>query len=159
VTGVAGGEAEGRGQFLPRKMDMEPLIRTLVEEHAAMKEGLRNAREAARRRDYGALAGTLRELDPLFRQHIVDEESTILRLLIGRLGVKGAEEEVRVFQQHRPIYRLMTKIAEFASMSAAELEAKQEELGDLFERHAAAEEGFVFPKATTLAGRNMRPGT
>ena len=116
-----------------------------------MKEGLFKAREAAEKRDFEALARTLRELDPLFRQHIVDEESIILRLLIGRLGVKGAEEEIRVFQQHRPIYHLMQKISEFASLSAAELQTSQEELGNLFERHAFAEEKMVFPKAESLS--------
>lgn len=141
---------EGHSPFLPRKMALESLIRTLVGEHTMMKEGLGRASGAAQRRDFEALARVLKDLDPLFRQHIVDEESTILRLLIGKLGVKGAEREVRVFQQHRPIYQLMKKIAAFASMSAAELEASQEELRDLFDRHAAAEEGEVFPKAESL---------
>ena len=132
-------------------MELDSLVRTLVGEHRAMMEGLRGARGAAQRCDFEALAGALRELDLLFRQHIMDEESTILRLLIERLGVKGAEEEIRVFQQHRPIYSLMKRIAEFASMSASELEARQEELIALFERHAAAEESRVFPRAESLS--------
>ncbi len=150
------GPSPNRGQngpFLPRRMGLESLIRTLVEEHATMKEGISKAREAAEKRDFGALPRILRGLDPLFRQHIVDEESTILRLLIGELGVKGAEEEIKVFQQHRPIYQLMQKISEFASMSAAELQAGQEELRDLFEKHAFAEERIVFPKAESLSAK------
>ena len=140
----------GAGPFLPRKMGLTSLVRTLVDEHAEMKEGLRNAKEAAERRDFEALAGILRELDSLFRQHIVDEESTILRLLVGKLGRRGAEEEIRVFQQHRPIYELMKRVSEFASMPANELGASQEALRDLFESHAAAEETRVFPKAESL---------
>jgi hypothetical protein len=132
-------------------MGLELLIRTLVKEHVAMKEGISKAREAAGKRNFEALSRILRELDPLFRQHIVDEESTILRLLIGKVGVKGAEEEIRVFQQHRPIYQLMQRISEFALMSAAELQASQEELRDLFERHAVAEERIVFPRAELLS--------
>jgi len=138
------------GPFLPRRMGLEALIKTLVEEHVAMKEGISKARVAADKNDFEALARILKELDPLFRQHIVDEESTILRLLIGKLGVKGAEDEIRVFQQHRPIYRLMQKISGFAQMSAAELQTSQEELRGLFERHSAAEERKAFPKAESL---------
>ena len=137
--------------FLPRRMGLESLITTLVEEHATMREGISKARVAAEKNDFEALARILRELDPLFRQHIADEELTILRLLIGKLGVKGAEEEIGVFQQHRPIYLLMQKISGFAQMSTAELQASQEELRNLFERHAVAEERMVFPKAETLS--------
>ena len=144
------GKAAGDGPFLPRRLELGALIRILVGEHAAMKEGLRSAREAHRRRDSETLARRMKDLDRLFRQHIVDEESTILRLLIGKLGVKGADEEIRVFQQHRPIYRLMERISAFASMSAAELDAHQEELSELFERHTSAEETEVFPKAESL---------
>ena len=142
---------ERKRAFLPMKMGLEPLIRTLVEEHASMKECISRAREAIGKGDFEALSRVLKELDPLFRQHIVDEESTVLRLLIGKLGVKGAEEEIKVFQQHRPIYQLMEKISGFASMSAADLEVSQEELRDLFEKHAAAEESEVFPRARSLA--------
>ena len=41
----------------------------------------------------------------------------------------------------------MQKISKFASMSAVELQPSQEELRDLFEKHAIAEERIVFPKA------------
>lgn len=143
--------AAAPGPFLPRKMELESLIRTLVGEHTMMKEGLRSAKEDVQKHDYEALARTLKRLDPLFRQHIVDEESTILRLLVGRLGVDGAGEGIRVFRQHGPIYQLMKSIGGFVSMSAEELEARQEELSVLFDRHAAAEEGGVFPKAESLS--------
>ena len=139
-------------RFLPREMGLEALVRILEEEHALMKEGLRRAREAAARRDFDALSLALKELDPVFRQHIADEESQILRLLIDRLGVKGATEEIRVFQQHRPIYQLMQKVTELAAMSTPDL-ATQATLDALFDEHAAAEEMRVFPRATSLSRR------
>ena len=52
--------AKTNGPYLPRKMKLESLIRTLVEEHAAMKEGISKAREAIAKRDFEALARTLR---------------------------------------------------------------------------------------------------
>ena len=138
-------------RYLPRKLPVGELIGVLVEEHAVMKEGLFRIGEAADREDFTELSRTLKQLDAIFRQHIVDEEAQILRLLVGELGRKGAEEEIRVFQQHRPIYRLMQEISKFASMPAAELQQGQKELRDLFEKHAFAEERRVFPRAERLS--------
>jgi hemerythrin-like domain-containing protein len=137
--------AEAR--YAPRKMEFEALVDVLVEEHEVMREGLRRAEDSADRRNYEAVVSIMRKLEPIFRQHIADEEAQILRLLIGELGVKGAEEEIAVFQQHRPIHRLMQIVTELASKSAVELEADQARLDELFSEHTAAEEGSVFPRA------------
>jgi len=138
-------------RYTPRTMDFESLIRVLVEEHRAMEEGLARVRDAARRDDFRGVSTAMKELDPIFRQHIVDEESQILRLLVGELGVKGAEEEIRVFQQHRPIHRLMEAVSELASKSAPELETEQSKLSSLFMEHTASEERGVFPRALGLS--------
>ncbi|MDG7009362.1 MAG: hypothetical protein JRN16_02335 [Nitrososphaerota archaeon] len=143
--------------YRPRKMELEALVATLVGEHALMGEGLVRAREAASRNDYGAARTELEKLDPVFRQHIADEESQILGLLIEKLGAKGAAEEIKVFRQHGPIYQLMKKVDGLASMSASELEANQAELKDLFDRHTRAEEGRVFPRARSLSAGRAAP--
>ena len=135
------------GRYPPRSMKLAALIDVLLNEHRLMKDGLVRAKTAADRRDFAAVIRELRELEPVFRQHIADEESQILRLLIHELGVKGAEEEIKVFQQHRPIHQLMQTVAELASKSPAELEASQAKLEALFDDHTAAEEKRVFPKA------------
>jgi len=145
-------------RYVPRKLNLEALISVLVEEHALMRDGLLKAKEAAAQNDYEGVQKELVRLDPVFRQHIADEESTILRILIKGLGVKGAAAEVKVFQQHRPIYQLMKKVTDLASMPAAELETNQTELNDLFDKHTAAEEDQVFPRAksfSTAANRGV----
>lgn len=126
------------------------MVRVLVMEHAEMKDGLRRASESAARKDFLSVGRTLKDLDPLFRQHIADEEFEVLGLLIRTLGVKGAEKEILVFRQHRPIYSLMLKVGELAALSSEELEARGAELERLFAEHAKAEEGEVFPKAMSL---------
>ncbi len=146
-------------RYPPRRMELEALVETLVGEHVAMKEGLRRAREAARRRDFDGVSRALRAVDPLFRQHIADEESQILGLLIAKLGVKGAEAEILVFRQHRPIHGLMEKVKELASKSASELEGSQGELDKLFEAHTPAEEATVFPRVLSVRDRpSLVPG-
>jgi len=126
---------------------MDELIRTLVGEHVRMRELLRQAKESADSSDFEAVSRDLRQLEPVFKQHIADEEATVLRLLIGTLGRAGAEDEIKVFQQHRPIYKLMQTVSELAAKNAVELRMSQEELNGLFDVHAGAEEGRVFPKA------------
>ena len=132
-------------------MGVESLIGVLVKEHRVMGEMLSGIRESARQRNFQGVADALRRLDSIFRQHIADEESQLLRLLIGELGRAGAEEEIRVFQQHRPIHRLMGDVAILAAKSAAELEKEEERLNALLAEHTALEEARVFPKALRLA--------
>jgi len=115
-----------------------------------MKEGLLRMKDATERKDFKELSQTLKQLDPVFRQHIADEEAQILRLLVAQLGRKGAEAEIKVFQQHRPIYDLMRTIAELAPKGADDLEAEQAKLAELFEDHTSAEEQRVFPRALGL---------
>jgi hemerythrin-like domain-containing protein len=134
-------------RYLPRDLPMDELLRTLIEEHRKMRELLRRAEEAADRSDYEAVSGHLKLLDPVFKQHIADEEAQVLRLLIGVLGRKGAEEEIKVFQQHRPIYKLMLTVSELAAENADELRLNQAKLNELFEAHANTEEQRVFPRA------------
>lgn len=138
------------GQSLPRKLPLGALIGRLVEEHLSMKAGIQRVRDAASRKDFEGVRAELQRIDPVFRRHIADEESQILGFIIGRTGVKGAAEEIKVFQQHRPIYTLMKRIGELSSRSPAELEASQGELEELFELHTKAEEEKVFPRASSL---------
>lgn len=137
----------------PRKLGLDALIKVLVGEHAVMRKGLQRAKEAAEKHDFEAVGSALKGLEPVFKQHIADEESQILGLLIERLGVKGASDEISVFQQHRPIYQLMKNVTELAAMPAPELEANQAKLGALFDEHTAAEEERVFPRAMSFHGR------
>jgi len=118
-----------------------------------MSEGLQRMKEAAHSRDFDGVSRILKQVDPVFRQHIADEEGQILRLLIQELGRKNAEEEINVFQQHRPIYRMMQTVSELASKEPMELETEQTKLNALFEEHTRAEEKRVFPRALGCYGQ------
>ena len=137
-------------RFPPRRLGLEEMVKVLVAEHAAMRDGLKRAKEAASKGDFEAVRRIIQGLDPLFRQHIADEESEILGLLVRELGVKGAEREIAVFRQHRPIYNLMLRIRELAAAAPGELEEREAELEALFSEHARAEESEVFPRAVSL---------
>lgn len=133
-------------RYSPRSIAIDALLKVLVEEHTVMREWLQRTKKAAEMKDFEGASRDLKQLDAIFRQHIADEEAQILRLLVGELGVRGAEEEIKAFQQHRPIYRLMQTISGLAS-KAIDLESEQARLNALFDNHATAEEERVFPKA------------
>jgi hemerythrin-like domain-containing protein len=142
---------ERMGQsYSPRKLELAELVKVLVAEHNIMRGGLARARDSLRRKDYPEVSRVVKSLDPVFRQHIADEESQILGLLIARLGVRGAEEEIAVFRQHRPIYQLLQKLEDIARTPASELAAREVELQRLFSEHTKLEETRVFPKAESL---------
>jgi hypothetical protein len=91
---------------LSARIEFEELISVLIAEHAEMKRELAEVRQAATRRDFLSAPRQLRELDRLFKQHIADEGAQVLRILIDAYGVKGADDAITVFRQHRPIYDL-----------------------------------------------------
>jgi hemerythrin-like domain-containing protein len=132
---------------LSRKMEFEELISVLVAEHAEMKKGLAQVKQAISNKDFASASRVLGELDRLFRQHIADEEAQVLRILLDAYGVDGSNEAIIVFRQHRPIYDLMKKIKKLAALPIEELASSEDVLRQLFEEHTLAEESRVFPKA------------
>ena len=143
---------------MSRKLEFEDLISVLVTEHVKMKSDLEEVEKAVSKRDFVAAAGILRGLDGLFRQHIADEEAQVLRLLIDAYGLKGAEDGILVFRQHRPIYDLMEQVKKLASISTEELASNEDRLKRLFDEHTLAEESRVFPRAiSTFRERTSAP--
>ena len=141
-----------RGDFglvsvLSRKMGFEELISVLIAEHAEMKKDLTDVKQAVTNRDFSSASKILGELDRLFKQHIADEEAQVLRILIDAYGVEGADDAIKVFRQHRPIYDLMQEVKRLASLSVVELASDEDRLRQLLEDHTLAEESRVFPRA------------
>lgn len=134
---------------MSRSIEFEELISVLIAEHARMKSDLAEVAQAVSRRDFSSASRILSGLDSLFRQHIADEEAQVLRLLIDVYGVKGAEDAIMVFRQHRPIYDLMENVKKLASLSPEELASSEERLRLLLDDHTLAEETRVFPRAVS----------
>jgi hypothetical protein len=132
---------------LSRKMGFEELVSVLVGEHQQMKAKLAEVRGAVANLDFSGASKALNDLKAVFKQHIADEEAQVLRLLIETHGVKGSEDAIVVFRQHRPIYELMEKVNKLASLSPEELESDQMALKALLESHTVAEEARIFPTA------------
>ena len=144
-AGPAGGFRSGFG--LSRKMEFEELISVLTAEHVEMKKDLADVKQAITKGDFSSASKILGELDWMFKQHIADEEAQVLRILIDAYGVEGADDAIKVFRQHRPIYDLMEEVKRLASLSVEELASDEYGLRQLLEEHTFAEESRVFPRA------------
>ncbi len=132
---------------MSRRMELDELVSVLVAEHAKMREGLADVERATTNKDFVAASEILKEMDRIFRQHIADEEAVVLKLLIDAYGVAGADDAIKVFRQHRPIYELLEKVKGLASLPVEELASSETSLRRLFDDHALAEETRVFPWA------------
>lgn len=131
----------------PRRIEFEELISVLIAEHVEIMKELARLKKSVEGREFSSAAETLGELDRLFRQHIADEEAQVLRLLIDAYGVRGADEAIMIFRQHRPIYQLMEEVKKLASLSPEELALNEANLRSMLEKHTQAEENRIFPRA------------
>lgn len=130
-------------------MDLQDLIATLIEEHRQMNDLVRELRAALSDQERSLAPELISRLVMIFKQHIADEESQILKILIESYGVRGAQDAIDVFRAHRPIYSIMQRLENLADLSHDELNSRQDELRELLSSHTSAEEGSVFPQ--TLA--------
>lgn len=130
---------------MPRKMELDELISVLITEHIQIKSGLEALRNKLAAKDFASAKDVLSEVKGVFSRHIADEEAQVLRILIDAYGVKGANEAIEVFRQHRPIHDLMETIEHFSDLSALELESKEVELRSLLDKHTKIEESRIYP--------------
>ncbi len=130
---------------MSRKLEFGELLSVLMEEHVEVKQRMKYLQNAQDKGDYEGMARISRELTEILRQHIIDEESRILRILIGAYGRLGAGKAISVFRQHRPIFKLLQDIS---MATAPELRAwLRSELEELLLGHCEVEEKKIFPWA------------
>ncbi|MCS7145081.1 MAG: hemerythrin domain-containing protein [Nitrososphaerota archaeon] len=140
----------------PRRLELQELIRVLVEEHGRVKALLTRLNGLLQEGRYGEAAEELVNFKPYLDQHIIDEEASILKLLLEEYGRMGAERAVKVFQEHREIHRLISEMQSLASSSPERLAELRDGLRDMLERHFRAEEGEIFPWALETYRKRCR---
>ncbi len=92
--------------------------------------------------DYVTGAGLLQEFNPYLRQHIIDEEARVLKLLLEAYGRQGAEEAIKVFQQHKRIHNAIEEMRSLASTSPSLLVGKRAALDCLLDCFGKEEPNF-----------------
>ena len=134
-------------RIVARPLELEELISLLSQEHQEQRKRLSELADVLKKRDYARGAELAREFDNSSVQHIVDEENVLLKLFIDTYGRKGADDAIKVFQQHRTMHRLAETISKKAMASPEELESTPCEFDKLVRSHFEAEEKHIFPWA------------
>ena len=134
-------------RIIARPLELEDLIVLLSEEHQELRKRLSELVDVLDKKDYARGAELAREFDNSSVQHIVDEENVLLKLFIDTYGRKGADEAIKVFQQHRTMHKQADTISEKAMNSPEELGSMPSEFDKLVRSHFDAEEKRIFPWA------------
>ena len=97
-------------EMKPRKLGLELLIDLLEGEHRKVESELRAVSGMIAARDPGGLGRLLQSLDEELLQHMLDEESGVLRILIKAYGKEGSRDAIEVFQEHVDIMDLLREL-------------------------------------------------
>ncbi len=142
----------------PRKLELGELLNMLVEEHRQVKSLLNRLNTLLQEERYAEVAEELNNFKPYLDQHIIDEEATVLKVLLDAYGREGAERAIKVFQEHKEIHQLISEMRSAALSSPEGLAEKRDRLRTVLERHFRAEEEEVFPWALdTVRKRQGKP--
>ncbi len=130
-----------------RSFEFRDLIDVLQNEHRKLDQHLKEIDEALAKGDNRKAGKILLEIDRLFRQHTIDEESRVLKMLIDTYGREGSQDYIRTMQEHQDILGKIEELAGMANLSTNERASKKAELEKLLRQHCDAEEKNIFPKA------------
>jgi iron-sulfur cluster repair protein YtfE (RIC family) len=129
----------------PRSLELFELIDVLLKEHEDIKKDLLDLKDAVDKKDYAKVNEIIIKFNQYLNQHIIDEEATLLKVLLNRYGREGSQDAIRVFQQHIRIHQLIDEIKSLLDSSPELINIKREELANLLFEHFGKEEDYVFP--------------
>jgi len=130
-----------------RSFEFRDLIGVLQNEHRELDQHLKEIDEALEKGDNRKAGKILLEIDRLFRQHTIDEESRVLKMLIDAYGREGSHDDIRTMQEHQAIFSKIEELAGMTNLSTNERASKKAELDKLLRQHCDTEEKNIFPKA------------
>ena len=134
-------------RIVARQLVLEELITVLTKEHEQLRKRLAEIHDVLARGDYSNSAQLVSEFDNSTLQHIVDEENVLLKLFVDAYGREGADDAIRVFQQHRTMHKLADAISKTALNSPEKLGSMPTDFDKLVRSHFEAEENRIFPWA------------
>ncbi len=140
----------------PRNLEFEELVSVLEQEHedvSAVMRGLDG--DIGSRQDEDVVA-SLRNLREVLLQHILDEESGVLRVLINAYGRDGSREAIEVFQEHVDILKMLAELDDSITVDRKASKELRTTLDALMSEHFRKEDDVIFPWAlrTHLADGN-----
>ncbi|MGB9729295.1 MAG: hemerythrin domain-containing protein [Thermoprotei archaeon] len=129
----------------PRSYELEDLINILLKEHKMIMNDITELKNAINERNHEKINEIFTRFDSYLNQHVIDEESRLLKILLDNYGREGSKEAIKVFQQHLKIHQLINDMKTLANTSLESLNSKEIELNEIFIIHFEKEEKEIFP--------------
>jgi hemerythrin-like domain-containing protein len=140
-------------RVVARRLELKELISLLSHEHQEQRKRLADLADVLAKKNYPRVARLVIEFDNSSIQHIVDEENVLLKLFIDAYGRKGADDAIKVFQQHRTMHKLADAISKHALTKPEDLGSMPSDFDKLVRSHFVAEEKRIFPWALKTQSR------
>lgn len=131
-------------------MKLEDLTGMLITEHEAMRETLLKIAILLNDGKFEEAYVLEKELESILRQHILDEDSQLLKFIIEVKGRQDAGDSIRVFQEHRRIMKLLAELEDWRRESFQELKGNFDEFSHTLKAHMRSEESLVMPEVLKL---------
>jgi hypothetical protein len=145
----------GHQTIKPRPLVLEELIPVLLREREEQRSRITQLTDALAREDYAKTTELLESLSGSPAQHIVDDETQMLKLFLDAYGREGTSEAIKLFQQHRSKHKRVLALQQLGATSPKGLNSQETEvnvLEKLAQDADQAEEDLDFP----LALKNRR---
>ncbi|MEM0128013.1 MAG: hypothetical protein QXO03_02870 [Thermoplasmatales archaeon] len=134
----------------PREMPMRELIDKLKEEHATLPTVIDDAILTYKTGNLSGAFPVIADVREILSQHIIDEEGTVLKFLIDKIGKENAEPYIRILQEHTGIMKLVEQSVESTYTGWTETENYLTQLKLTLAEHHKREEVELFPKVLSL---------
>lgn len=131
----------------PRSIELAELIELLGREHVDFSGRMVRVMEGISHADYKVALSELATIKEDIYQHILDEESSVLALLIRKLGRSGAAEAIEIFQEHVDIQDMIGRLEQHLSSGDTSIEELGASLDSFMKEHFRKEDEKVFPTA------------
>ena len=133
--------------MMARSLEFEELVSALKDEHGGVKRRLAELGDVVAARKYAKASELVPGLCDALRQHIIDEEAKVLKVIIDAYGRERAGEAIRIAQRHRVVHRKIEEMEKLAARTPGMLGPRVVELRGLLEEHFKDEEERMFPLA------------
>ncbi len=134
----------------PRDMPIRELIEKLKEEHAALPGIIDDAVITYKTGNLSGAFPVIAEVRETLSQHIIDEEGTLLKFLIEKIGKGSSEPYIKILQDHPKIMKLVEQSVESTYTGWTETETDLNLLKEALANHHKQEEEELYPKVISL---------
>ena len=134
----------------PREIPMKELIEKLKEEHSALPGLIDDAIITYKTGNLSGAFPVIAEVRETLSQHIIDEEATLLKFLLEKLGKEASEPYIKILQDHPKIMKLVEQSVESTYTGWTETENDLNTLKEFLAEHHKQEEAELYPKVVSL---------